>query len=60
MPTPRPIAPHGALGDPPPDRDAATGQTAAAPQDEDYESDTEFTEDEAPASVSGSGSDDHS
>ncbi len=57
MPTPRPIAPHGALGELPPDGDAATEQAGAAPQGEDYERDTEFSEDEAPESVSASGAD---
>jgi hypothetical protein len=60
MPTPKPIAPHGALGEPPPDDATATEQAAAPPQGEDYESDTELTEDQAPESVSRSGADDNS
>ncbi len=59
MPTPKPIAPHGALGEPPPDDATTTEQAAAPPRGEDYESDTELTEDEAPESVSRSGADDN-
>jgi hypothetical protein len=59
MPTPKPLAPHGALGELPPDGESAGEQPAAAPQGEVYEKDTQFTEDEAPASVAGSDADDN-
>jgi hypothetical protein len=58
MPTPKPSASHGALGELPPDGDTPIEQTA--PEGEDYERDTQFTEDEAPASVSDSDADDNS
>ncbi|WP_428338701.1 hypothetical protein [Mycobacterium sp.] len=60
MPTPKPSPAHGALGELPPDGDTALEQAATAPEGEDYERDTPFTEDEAPASVSGSDADDNS